>query len=89
MINLKLDIHCPCGHNFKIDPVGVQPDTDVICPSCGTVDHVSQSTIDEVEQQLMDALNEVYDDEDSYQAAIAFWYEAPDKERAKIVDDGF
>lgn len=89
MVNLKLDIHCPCGHDFKIDPVGVQPWTDVICPSCNLTSHIDQKTRDDVEEQLMDAMGDLYEDEDDYQNAVAFWYDAPDKERAKVVDDGF
>lgn len=89
MINLKLDIHCPCGHDFKIDPVGVQPWTDIVCPACASVEHIAQETIDDVLDELSGALADAYEDEDEYQNAIAFWYEATDKDRATVVDDGF
>ena len=89
-INLKLPVACSaCGHAFKIDPVGVQPWTDIICPACGVVDHVSQETVDGVEEELMEGLGGLYEDEEDYQRAIAFWYDAPDKASAKVVDDGF
>ena len=89
-IKLTLPVSCPsCNHAFKIDPVGVQPWTDIVCPACGVVDHISQETRDEVEEQLMDGLGEVFEDEEAYQDAIAFWYDAPDKDRAKVVDDGY
>ena len=45
--------------------------------------------MDSVEDELCDSLGKVFEDEDDYQNAIAFWYDAPDKERAKVVDDGF
>lgn len=89
-MKLTLPVSCSaCEHGFKIDPVGVQPWTDIVCPACGVVDHVSQETVDGVEAQLMDALGDIYEDEDDYQNAIAFWYDAPDKERATVVNDGF
>ena len=89
-INLKLPVSCQsCAHTFKIDPVGVQPCTDIICPACGTIDHISQETRDDVEQQLIDALGDAFEEEEAYQNAIAFWYDAPDRDRAKVVDDGY
>ena len=89
-IRLKLPITCSsCEHVFQIDPLGVQPWTDIVCPACGTVDNISQETRDRVEDELCDSLGKVFEDEDDYQNAIAFWYDAPDKERAKVVDDGF
>lgn len=87
-LKLSLPITCECGHGFTIDPVGVQPWTDIHCPKCDKIDHVSQEALDEVEGQLMDALGDLYEDEDDYQNAIAFWYDAQDKQRAIVVDDG-
>jgi hypothetical protein len=49
---------------------------------------MSQETIDEVEQQLMDGLGASFDDEEAYQRAIAFWYDAPDRKKARIVRSG-
>jgi hypothetical protein len=89
-IRLKLPVSCPaCAHGFQINPVGVQPWTDIVCPACGVVDHISQETRDRVEEELCEGLGAAFKDEDQYQAAIAFWYDAPDKARAAVVDDGF
>lgn len=88
-MRLSLPVTCNCGHGFKIDPVGVQPWTNIVCPSCGAIDHASQETLDEVEDQLIEAVGDLYEDEDEYQNAIAFWYDASEKERATVVDDGF
>lgn len=88
-INLKLDITCDCSHAFKIDPVGVQPWTDIVCPSCHKISHLDQETVDRVVDEYMEAMGDLYEDEDDFQAAMSLLVDAPDKERAKVVDDGF
>ena len=88
-IRLTLPVTCDCGHAFKISPVGVQPWTDIVCPSCGVIDHLSQETVDEVVDQYMDAMGDLYEDEDDFQKAMSLLIDAPDKERATVTDDGF
>lgn len=84
---LSLPITCDCGRAFKIDPTGVQPWTDIVCPSCHNIDHVSQETVDQVVEDYMDAMGELYEDEDEYQAAMSILIDAPDKERAEVIDN--
>lgn len=89
MLNLKWPMTCDCGHQFKIDPIGVDVDTDVICPACGVIERLPQSAIDEFEEQLSEALHEATDDEDLIEKIFDDFQCAPAKARAKVVDDGF
>ena len=36
-----------------------------------------------------DAMGDLFEDEDEYQAAVSLLLDAPVKKRAKVVDDGF
>lgn len=88
-IKLSLPYQCGCDHNFKIDPTGVDIDTDIVCPSCGQVNHLNQDTVDTVADDYTDAMGDLFEDEDEYQAAVSLLLDAPVKKRAKVVDDGF
>jgi hypothetical protein len=84
---LSLPIQCDCEHGFSIDPAGVDTETDVICPACGQVHHLSQETIDQVEADYLDAIGEL--EEASYQRLAAALLDAPHVTTAAVIDDGF
>lgn len=84
-INLSLPIHCECGRDFKIDPVGVQPWTDIACPNCGLISHLDQETVDRVVDEYSDAIGELFEDEETYQRYMSLVIDAPDRTNAVIL----
>jgi hypothetical protein len=88
-MNLKLPVTCDCGHTFQIDPVGVGEGTDLVCPKCQKVDHLDLATLDRIKDEFSEVMGNIYDDEDEYQSAVSLLYDAPERGRAKVVDDGF
>ena len=88
-LKLNVPVNCDCGHSFKIDPVGVGEDTDIVCPKCQKVDHFSLSTIDRLHEEYAEAIADVYEDDEQMNSALAWFIEADEKGRARVVDDGF
>lgn len=40
-INGAAPIKGDCGHTFEVSVVGLSHETDLICPECGAVDHLT------------------------------------------------
>lgn len=87
-INLSLPVTCDCGHAYKIDPVGVETWADLVCPKCHSTGHLDQEVIDQIVQDYMEAMGELYEDEEEYQAAMSVLIDAPTLANAKILDNG-
>lgn len=83
---LKLPITCDCGHVFKIDPAGVDDDTDIICPSCGSVDHLDEDRIADIEQELFDALSDMTDDDDFICRMMDAFLDEPKRKVAVVIE---
>lgn len=86
-MRLALPVTCDCGHTYKIDPRGVFPDTDLVCPKCRTIGHLDQSTINSVEEQFADAINEI-DDDDIREMIHDQYFGVQARDVAIVVDDG-
>lgn len=82
---MSLSVTCDCGHSFKIDPIGVSVNTDIICPSCSKADHLDQKTFDRVDQELLESLMEAFEDGDILDGLYDAFQGAPEIRCAKII----
>ena len=62
-LELTQRIDCDCGHSFAIDPVGITTDTDIVCPSCHSVRHLGQATVDRLEADFYDSVGDIMDED--------------------------
>lgn len=86
---ISLPLTCDCSHSFKIDPMGVTTKTEIVCPACQKIDHLDDALVTSIADQYNEAIGEMFDDDETYDRYAAAWDDAPFKERAKVVDDGF
>lgn len=47
-----------CGHEYSISVVGLDPETDLVCPQCGGIDHLTADQIDGIITSLNTQIRE-------------------------------
>lgn len=87
-IQLTLPIRCDCGHEYKIDALGVTTETAIVCPSCDDSSNLDEETIDRLETEFYDGINDTVEDDDLRESLVDQFIGAPEMTRAKVVDDG-
>ncbi len=45
-----------CGHTFEASAVGIATETDLLCPTCGAVDHLTKAQVADVQNKFALAL---------------------------------
>lgn len=45
-----------CGHNFEASALDITEKTDLVCPTCGAIDHLTKAQAEEVRQKFALAL---------------------------------
>ena len=85
-LELTQRVDCDCGHSFAIDAVGVGTDTDIVCPSCHKVKHLSQATVDRLQADFYDSIGDIMD-EALVEDLTAQFTGAQPVQRAVIVKD--
>jgi hypothetical protein len=45
-----------CGHQFDVSIAGLSTETDLVCPECGAIDHLSDEQIGGINDQLNAAI---------------------------------
>jgi hypothetical protein len=52
IVRAKIDVTADCGHKFPVSLDGLGPHTDLICPTCGAIDHLSAEQVADLEAKL-------------------------------------
>jgi hypothetical protein len=55
---VTIDVTADCGHKFPVSAVGLTPETDLVCPVCGAVDHFNADQIAAIERKIGPAVRE-------------------------------
>lgn len=45
-----------CGHEFEASAVGITEKTDLVCPTCGAIDHLTKAQVRDVQAKFATAL---------------------------------
>jgi hypothetical protein len=55
-VTATMEVTADCGHKFKISVIGLEPETDLVCPECGFVDHFNADQVADIQRKFDVAL---------------------------------
>lgn len=47
-----IEVTAECGHKFTVSVIGLDTDTDLVCPTCGFVDHFDADQIASIREKF-------------------------------------
>jgi hypothetical protein len=55
-VRATVEITGDCGHKFPVSVAGLDTQTDLVCPTCGAIDHVNDEQLANIQRMFNQAL---------------------------------